>query len=147
MSKLYKFMALSWREKRLYFSAALWLMAVKFGLCLLPFNRLRGWMACVDQTDGEPVDLKEMRAIIQAIERVSQLLSIFQINCLPKALVGHRLLCLQGFDIHLKIGVLKNHGDQLAAHAWLEYQGRVILGDLCGLERFTAFSSLEIAQR
>lgn len=140
-------MTLSWREKRLYFNAALWLIAVKVGLCLLPFNRLRGWMARVDQTDGKPADFKEMRAIIQAIERVSQLLPIFQINCLPKALVGHRLLCQQGFDVQIKIGVLKNHDDQLAAHAWLEYQGRVILGDLRGLERFTAFSSLEIAQR
>lgn len=147
MSKLYKFMALSWREKHLYFNVVLWLMAVKVGLCLLPFNRLRGWIAHVDQTDKEPADFEEMRAIIQAIERVSQFLSIFQINCLPKALVGHRLLCRQGFDVHLKIGVLKNNGDQLTAHAWIEYEGRVVLGGLRGLEQFTAFPALGAARR
>jgi hypothetical protein len=70
-----------------------------------------------------------------------------RINCLPQALVGHRLLGRKGFDVQLKIGVLKNRGDQLAAHAWLEFQGRVILGDLRGLERFAAFPALGAARR
>jgi hypothetical protein len=145
--KLYKFMALPWRGKWLYLNTALWLLAVKAGLYLLPFERLRGWLARVDEPVGKPAEMEEMRAIIEAIERIGQVLAPLRINCLPQALVGHRLLGRKGFDVQLKIGVLKNRGDRLAAHAWLEYQGRVVLGDLRGLEQFAAFPALGAARR
>lgn len=147
MSTLSKFAVLPWREKWLYLNTAFWLLAVKVGLYLLPFERLRSWLARFDQPDGKPADMEEMRAIIQAIEQISQWLAPLRINCLPRALVGHRLLVRKGFDVQLKIGVLKNPRDQLAAHAWLEYQGRVILGDLRGLGQFAAFPALEVARR
>ena len=147
MNKLYKFIALPWRGKVLYLKTALWLLAVKVGLYLLPFNRLRAWMARSSQTDGKSSDINDMHAIILAIERISQFLVPLRINCLPQALVGHRLLRQKGFNVQLKIGVLKNHGDQLTAHAWIEYEGRVVLGDLRGLEQFAAFPALGGAQR
>ena len=146
VSKLYRFMALPWRGKWLYLSTSFWLLAVKAGLCLLPFDRLRKWMVGFGEIGGEPADIEKMRAIIQAIERISQFLAPLQISCLPQALVGHRLLRRKGFDVQMKIGVLKNRGDQLAAHAWLEYQGRVILGDLGNLGQFTSFPPLEVAR-
>ena len=147
MNKLRKFLALPWREKGLYLNTAFWLLAVKAGLYLLPFERLRGWLARFDEPAGKPAEMEEMRTIIQAIERIGQWLAPLRINCLPQALVGHRLLGRKGFDVQLKIGVLKNRGDQLAAHAWLEYQGRVVLGDLRGLEQFAAFPALGAARR
>jgi Transglutaminase-like superfamily len=145
VSKLYKFMALPWRGKWLYLNAALWLLAVKAELYLLPFDRLRQWMARFDEPDGKPADMEEMRAIIQAIERIGQWLAPLRINCLPQALVGHRLLGRKGFDVQLKIGVFKDYHGKLAAHAWLEYEGRVILGDLGNLGQFTSFPTLEVA--
>jgi hypothetical protein len=140
--KLYKFMALPWQGQWLYLNTALWLLAVKAGLYLLPFDRLRQWMARFDEPACQPADMEEMRAIIEAIERIGQVLAPLRINCLPQALVGHRLLGRKGFDVQLKIGVLKNRGDRLAAHAWLEYQGQVMLGDLRNLGQFTSFPSL-----
>ena len=142
-----KFAAFPWRVKMLYCNTALWLLAVKAGLYLLPFERLRGWLARFDEPAGKPADMEEMHAIIEAIERIGQVLAPLRINCLPQALVGHRLLGRKGFDVHLKIGVLKNRGDRLAAHAWLEYQGQVILGDLRHLGQFTSFPSLEVVRK
>ncbi len=147
MSRLRKFLALPWRGKGLYLNTTFWLLVVKAGLYLLPFERLRGWLARVDEPVGKPAEMEEMRAIIEAIERISQMLAPLRINCLPQALVGHRLLGRKGFNVQLKIGVLKHPGDRLAAHAWLEYQGRVILGDLRGLERFAAFPTLGAVRR
>jgi hypothetical protein len=141
VNKLRKFLALPWREKGLYLNTAFWLLAVKAGLYLLPFERLRGWLARFDEPP-KPADREEMRVIIQAIERIGQWLAPLRINCLPQALVGHRLLGRKGFNVQLKIGVLKHPGDQLAAHAWLEHEGRVILGDLRGLDQFAAFPAL-----
>jgi hypothetical protein len=147
MGKLHQFTALSWREKWLHLKVALWLIAVKAGLCLLPFNRLRTWMARSSQPDGTPLDIKDMHTIILAIERISRFLTPLRINCLPQALVGHGLLRQKGFNVKLRIGVLKNPGDRLAAHAWLEVQGQVVLGNLRGLEQFAAFPALGGAQR
>jgi len=145
VQRLYKFLALPWRGKWLYLNTAFWLVSVKAGLYLLPFERLRGWLARVDEPVGKPAEMEEMRAIVEAIERISQVLAPLRINCLPQALVGHRLLGRKGFNVQLKIGVLKHPGDQLAAHAWLEYEGQVILGDLRNLGQFTSFPTLEVA--
>jgi len=147
VNKLHKFLALPGLEKGLYLNAAFWLLVVKAGLYLLPFERLRGWMARFDEPAGKPAEMEEMRTTIQAIERIARVLAPLRINCLPQALVGHRLLGRKGFNVELKIGVLKPPGDQLIAHAWLEYQGRVILGDLRGLEQFAAFPALGAARR
>lgn len=147
MNKLRKFLALPGKEKGQYMNTAIWLIAVKVGLYLLPFERLRGWLARFDEPAGKPAEMEEMRAIVEAIERVAQALVPLRINCLPQALVGHRLLSRKGFNVELKIGVLKHPGDQLVAHAWLEYQKRVILGDLRGLEQFAAFPALGVARR
>lgn len=147
MSKLRKFLARSWRGKWLYLTTTFWLLAVKAGLYLLPFERLCGWLAYFDEPVGEPAEAEEMQAIIEAIERIGQFLAPLRINCLPQALVGHRLLGRKGFDVKLKIGVVKNPDARLAAHAWLEYQGRAILGDLRGLEQFTAFPALWVSRR
>ncbi len=104
-------------------------------------------MARFDEPAGKPAEMEEMRAIIEAIERIGQVLAPLRINCLPQALVGHRLLGRKGFDVQLKIGVLKNRGDRLTAHAWLEYQGQVMLGDLRNLEQFTSFPSLNVVRQ
>lgn len=140
----HKVMALPRHKKWLHCNTALWLIAVRAGLCLLPFDRLRGWVAATDKPAGQPAPIEEMHEITKAIERLGRFLAPLQINCLPQALVGQRLLRRKGFDVQLKIGVLKDRGDLLAAHAWLEYQGQVILGNLQGLRQFTAFPSLDL---
>ena len=144
---LSKFAAFPWRVKMLYCNTALWLLAVKVGLYLLPFERLRGWLAHFDEPVGKQADMEEMRVIIRAIERMGQVLAPLRINCLPQALVGAKFLRRKGFDVELKIGVLKNRGDQLTAHAWLEYNGQVILGDLRNLGQFTSFPSLNVLRQ
>ncbi|MCP5449580.1 MAG: lasso peptide biosynthesis B2 protein [Candidatus Competibacter sp.] len=144
----HKFMALPRRGKWLHCNTALWLITVKAGLYLLPFDLLRGWVAPPGKPPSSgPVAIEEVREITEAIERLGRLLAPLQINCLPQALVGQKLLRRKGFNAQLKIGVLKNRDDLLTAHAWLEYQGLVILGNLRGLKQFTAFPSLEIAQQ
>jgi hypothetical protein len=47
--------------------------------------------------------------------------------CLTQALVAQRFLRQRGYDTTLRIGVAKD-GRELLAHAWLEREGRVIIG-------------------
>jgi hypothetical protein len=49
-------------------------------------------------------------------------------TCLVKAQAGSAMLNRFGYAAEIKIGVLKESSD-LKAHAWLEYQGRVVLGE------------------
>lgn len=146
MSKLYKFLVLPRHEKWLYLNTAIWLLGVKVGLCILPFYRLCGWLNRNDHLNGRQADVQEIFLILQAIERISQLLAPLRMNCLPQALVGYKLLRQNKFDVKLKIGVMKNPGGHLVAHAWLEYQGEVILGNLQCLGQFVPFSSLKLVK-
>ena len=143
--KLRKFMALPRREKRLYVEIAFFLISVKAGLYLLPFERLCQWVVRCGQSCRKPARVGEMYMIVQTIERIARFLSPLQINCLPQALARHMLLHRRGFDVQLKIGVQKSPDDRLVAHAWLEYRGWVVLGDLCDLRQFAVFPSLDVA--
>jgi hypothetical protein len=147
MARLFKLAALPWPEQRLYLKTALWLIAVKAGLLLFGFNRLRRFLEWRSHPASSAADGGEMTQIVVVIQRISAFLAPVRIDCLPQALVGLRLMRQKGFTVQMKIGVLKNHGDRLCAHAWLEYQGRVVLGDLTDLHQFTAFPALEAAQR
>lgn len=57
-------------------------------------------------------------------------------NCLVEALVAHALLERHGHPASLRIGVSSNGDQRLRAHAWVESQGKVIVG-ASGRERFT----------
>jgi hypothetical protein len=78
------------------------------------------------------------------VELVSRLHPLHA-TCLKKALVLYALLVRRGFEVQLLIGAARD-GSRLDAHAWLEHQGRIILGaptpgrysTLCALENSLA---------
>ena len=133
---LLKFVALPGQEQRLYCSATFWLLSVKAGLYLLPFSRINGWLTRLAHLNTQPAQGRKPQTVVRAIERISRALPRWRITCLPQAMVGYLLLRRQGFDVCLKIGVCKDATEQLTAHAWLEYQGRVLLGDLDEINQF-----------
>ena len=64
-------------------------------------------------------------------------------TCLPQALAGYVLCRRRGYPVRLRLGVLRRTEGELLAHAWLEYRGDVVLGDLPRLGEFTAFDRAE----
>ena len=65
-------------------------------------------------------------------------------NCLARALAAKLMLARFGYRSELRVGALKNEADAFAAHAWLEAEGRIIVG---GAEAgdFTVFGGLDKA--
>lgn len=57
-------------------------------------------------------------------------------TCLQVALVGDHLLATHGYDATLRIGVATDERGQFEAHAWLERDERVVVGDLPDISRF-----------
>lgn len=61
-------------------------------------------------------------------------------TCLVQALAGQQLLAAAGHDSTVHFGVAIGPGGPLGAHAWLECQGRIVLGG--DVSRFTVFESV-----
>lgn len=57
-------------------------------------------------------------------------------NCLVQAVAAEAMLLGAGHPCELRIGAAKNGPDELIAHAWLESEGRVLIGDF-ELDRYT----------
>ena len=60
-------------------------------------------------------------------------------TCLPKALAGFLLCGRYGHRTKLCFGAARSEEAGFHAHAWLEYDGEVVLGDLPDLENFHPF--------
>lgn len=56
--------------------------------------------------------------------------------CLPRALALRGLLDRRGTDSELKLGTRQAPSGRYEAHAWLEYRGTVLIGQLPDLETF-----------
>ena len=69
----------------------------------------------------------DARGIISAVQRVS--LRVAGATCLTQALAAHVLLWKHGHRSNLCSGVARIDQGDYRAHAWLESQGRIIIGD------------------
>ena len=133
MAKLRKALALSASDWLLIAQAWLWFGAVEVGLSFLPLRKLLR----IIQRPGRPRrsargEGELHRAIPERAARcveVAARLPVPNSTCLRKALVLYALLTRRGFDAQLLIGAAKATNGQLDAHAWLECQGKVLLGE------------------
>jgi hypothetical protein len=57
-------------------------------------------------------------------------------TCLTESLVAEALLLRAGHSPTLKIGVARSHTGGIAAHAWIECEGAVIVGRVADLDRY-----------
>jgi hypothetical protein len=62
--------------------------------------------------------------------------------CLPLAMASQWLLTRRGFVTDLRIGVMRDDSGRLEAHAWVELNGRILIGQTPSLERFERLPAL-----
>ena len=62
-------------------------------------------------------------------------------NCLLRALAAGMMLRRYGYDSALMIGVAKSPQGSLAAHAWLESAGQIVIGDF-ELDRYVTLDTI-----
>lgn len=82
---------------------------------------LRGGAATVD-ADRPDAGPRLARAVVRTLEPLP-----LDSRCLMRSLVLLRLLARRGVAGRLVIAVTPNQSDQLAAHAWVELDGRPLL--------------------
>jgi hypothetical protein len=123
-----KFIGLSNSEKALIFRAMFWVLLYRMGLWILPFRRAENWMIRSEVPAVSTVMNKD-ESIVGDTVRSVRLCSRYvpHATCLTQALAARSLLSRQGQPAVLKIGVAKSDGN-FEAHAWLEVDGRIVLG-------------------
>ena len=137
LSKLYKFSALSWPERRLLLQAMLLLPLFWAGLRALGLSRVHLWVArsAVPGNSSRP-DLEPAR--IGALINVAGAHLPVSSTCLTRSLLLTWLLGRRGVHGELRIGVRMIEGG-IESHAWVEHEGRPVNDTPGVLERFAVF--------
>lgn len=108
--------------------------ATRLALTLLPSRVIIRTVARISNAgDGAPLasirprpKQLDPRRIVWAVERAA--VRIPGASCLTQALAAHVLLRKHAHPSRLCLGVARTAGKKLRAHAWLESQGRIIIG-------------------
>lgn len=117
--------------------AALW--CARVALWVLPYRRVQRWYL-LEPLRSPPLATSEKRlatsrAVAYSLSRASRL--VLGATCLPQAFAARRLLMRRGVACDVRFGVARAPDGRFDAHAWVEVDARVVIGDLPDLERFS----------
>jgi hypothetical protein len=129
MGRLGKLRRLAWGERCLLASAFLVVASIRVALWLFPFRTLRPVLARLKSTTGP-----RRYPLAKPVERVPWAVAVAAAyvpgaTCLIHALAGQILLARHGEVSQLHIGVAREERVGVRAHAWLDHDGRVVIGN------------------
>src|SRR2546428_6387850 len=129
MPRLGKFLRLAHAERVSLVEATLLLGAIGLGLRLLPFGSLRDLLDRLSRPRHglRPQTPLPAARIAWAVERMGRVVPGAR-SCLVQALAAQVLLARRGCNSSVRIGVAHPSGESLHAHAWVESEGRGVLG-------------------
>jgi hypothetical protein len=137
---LRRFTQLGGQERRLFASAWIVLAATRLALWVAPSPWLvRRVLARSTRPSPRPAEV-EAATIGTAVNRAARFVP--RATCLPQALATLWLMAGRGQTGCLRIGVKKGEGGTLLAHAWVEHEGRIVVGNF-GVKQYTVMPSLE----
>lgn len=117
-------------ERRLLLVGAVVVACVRVLLWLFPFSRLV-WLVertALRSARAAPVPLLDDTIVTISWAVTTAARYIPRATCLTQALAAQWLLAWFGHPTLLRIGVARVNGTSLRAHAWLESEGRVVVG-------------------
>lgn len=122
------------------------LLTIKAALSFLPFRQVAAAVeriaSAVARPRRAPVAPSRMIRAVRAAGR-----RMFPDKpCLPEALAAVFLYRLRGIPADLRIGVALPGDSGLEAHAWVESQGRIVIGDRPGSPAYTPLPSFPLNQ-
>ncbi|WP_233876792.1 lasso peptide biosynthesis B2 protein [Dyadobacter sp. CY323] len=114
--------------KLIFLKASACLLLIKTGLTILPFSFFRKAFHWFTSTrSSKEFSAIEINRIVWAVDTAANLLP-FELLCLPRALATKYLL-REAPELTLEIGIEINPAKQFEAHAWVERNGNIIIGD------------------
>jgi hypothetical protein len=143
MKLLFKLLRLHKIERQLLIQTFILLGLIILGLRWLPFQKILDILANISQAFSrqQPSTIR-LEQIVHAVELSSNYMP-GEVLCLPRALTMQVLMRHQGYAPQFRIGVAKGKEGNLEAHAWVEYQGNVVMGYMSDLSRYTPLPSFK----
>ncbi|NYB52808.1 MAG: lasso peptide biosynthesis B2 protein [Methanobacteriaceae archaeon] len=132
MIPLKSFIKLPFPEKTLALRALYWVIYIRVILWIFPFNYVKKRVQQISRVSS-PANGFSHNSTSFSLPRISFMVRmasryVLRATCLVQALAGHILFSKYGYDTQIKIGVSSEDG-QFEAHAWLEREGDVVLGE------------------
>jgi hypothetical protein len=156
MRLILSFLKLNYGDRSILLQSYLLLTLVRLGLWLLPFERLWKGLIKLGQLQIQPpiaillkpalktkTEAQTVRQVIWAVN-LSARFTPGGAKCLARALTTKVLLDQQRCPSDFKIGVAKDERGELEAHAWIEVQKQVVMGQVNKLAQYTPMPSLPI---
>lgn len=104
--------------------------AIRLGLWLFPFKWVNGCLSrfVSGKTAFEETDWGVINDVAGSVRATSKFVPYA--TCLTQALATKTLLRLNGQDSQMRIGVDKDEKESFLAHAWIEIDGKIVIGKL-----------------
>ena len=132
LALLPKWRALAPGDRRLVREALLWFLAIRVALRIVPFGRIAGWAERRHrgrEGRARPAAPGETPARIGwATAAVARRVAPPR-SCLAQALTAQVMLGARGRAATIRFGAKREGAAPLDAHAWLECDGAVLVGD------------------
>jgi len=145
---LSRFRELSPEEKRAVMRAGLLVAVIRVGLAVLPFRRMLRAVrrAARPHTGSRPRSGRPSQfdkdLAVWAVEAAGRRL-LTSNPCLPQALAVLILFRRAGEDAELHMGVSRDGDGPFEAHAWIESDGKVVIGGDVPIEGYARLQGLD----
>jgi len=130
------------RRQRLLFESAMLIAISRIGLRCLRFRWMNRWI----ERESAARRSKRVRSSSESVEEIAWAIGIasraIPASCLAQAMAGTILLARRGHAASLHLGVMRGPQESLGAHAWVECDGRVVLGRNDRFEEYTALGAI-----
>ncbi len=112
------------------------IVLVRLGLWITTYQRVRAFLVRSCPSSPQPEREVTVQRIVHAVERMAR--KVPDASCLTQSISAQALLSWKGIPTTISLGLRKvASGDSLDAHAWLTWNGHVVLqGDEEALEAF-----------
>jgi len=143
---LRRFLRLTSQERRLLVGATALLTLIHLSLGRVPFAMLRRivaggprhrrWSATVDRALADQI----VWAVTAASDRIPG-----GPTCLSRALTVQSMLARRGYPSRLHVGVVRGAQGEVEGHAWVEGEGRVLIGGtVAEIRQFTRLAAFDV---
>ena len=128
MTRFGKFLRLSGADRQLLVTASLLQAGIRLGLMMLPYRKVRSLADRLAGMGSRRLSVRRASVdrIAWAVTRSAR--SVPGATCLTQALAARVLLERRGHPARVRVGITRTESADLLAHAWVESEGRVVLG-------------------
>jgi hypothetical protein len=125
MSKINTFFKLSSDRKSLFIKSLILIIFIRLSLSLFSFSRVQKISEIFSRSNINQKETITIKDVVWSVQAVSAYVP--RATCLTQAITAQILLSRHNQPSKLKIGVMKD--EEFEAHAWLEIDDKIVLGE------------------